>query len=45
MKTWGLIDGIWIWKKKANILFQKAEVQIEAAPMFFFQADDMAMCL
>lgn len=42
MKNWGLIEGTWIWKKKGNILFQKAEVQIEATPVLFFHANAVA---
>lgn len=41
-KNWGLIEGNWIWKKKGDILFQKAEVQIEATPMLFSRAGDVA---
>lgn len=42
LKNWGLIERTWIWKKKGNILFQQGEAQIEATPMLFFHANDVA---
>jgi len=42
MKNWGLIEGTWIWKKKGNIWFQKAEAEIEATPVLFFHTSGVA---
>lgn len=41
-KTQGSLRGLGFERKKGNIFFQKAEAQIEATPMLFFHANDVA---